>query len=196
VTYHPKPIDTSAVELSQEMLALREELAKNAHDVWAERRMADGWRYGDRRDDVRKEHPLLVPYEQLPESEKAYDRDVALQTIKAILARGYKIEPPKRSEGPPNKRDLDTSSQILRNLAALDLSSLLPLWRERSSELWSETPEIYSQLGQQMLNLGEPLFAYDVLSEGRSGLKIFLCGNCSHYLWPAAVRLNKPMICS
>src|SRR6516165_7879177 len=99
LSYDPRPIDTSAVELSEGILALTEELAKNAHDVWARRRIADGWRYGVRRDDARKEHSLLVPYEQLPESEKAYDRDAALQAIKAIMALGYKIEPAKAREG-------------------------------------------------------------------------------------------------
>jgi len=177
VTYHPEPVDTSTVELNQEMLALKETLAKNAHDVWAQRRIADGWRYGLRPDDVRKEHPLLVPYEQLAESEKAYHRDTALQGIKAILALGYKIEPPKTSEGPSNQRDLNTL-QILGNPAALDLTSLLALWRDRSSGLWPETPEIYRVLGRQLLELGEPLLAYDVLSEGLKK-------------WPEDIRLRQ-----
>jgi RyR domain len=95
VSYNPEPIDTSKVTLSKELLALTEQLARSAHDVWARRRLADGWHHGPRRDDGRKEHPLLVSYEELPESEKEYDRDAALQTIKAILALGYQIEAPR-----------------------------------------------------------------------------------------------------
>ena len=90
--YQPLPIDTSAVSLDGGLLLLEEMLARNAHDVWAKQRMASGWKYGPQRDDLRKEHPCLIPYEQLPESEKEYDQSMALETLKVILALGYKIE--------------------------------------------------------------------------------------------------------
>jgi len=90
--YQPKPIDTSAVVVDEEIQALTERLAQNNHEVWAARRVAEGWRYGPRRDDVRKEHPGLVPYSQLPESEKQYDRSTVMETIKAMLAMGYRID--------------------------------------------------------------------------------------------------------
>ena len=73
---------------------LTERLAEHAHDVWARERMAQGWVYGPRRDDNRKAHPSLVPYSALPESEKDLDRRMALGTLKAILALGYRIEQP------------------------------------------------------------------------------------------------------
>ena len=95
MSYTPEPIETSGVTLPEGLRELTERLAKNAHDVWARHRLAEGWRYGPRRDDARKEHPDLVPYEELPESEKAYDRNAALGTIEAILALGYRIEPPE-----------------------------------------------------------------------------------------------------
>jgi hypothetical protein len=72
------------VKLTDGILELTELLARNAHDIWARQRVADGWRYGPRRDDARKEHPSLVPYEELSESEKAYDRNVALQIVKTM----------------------------------------------------------------------------------------------------------------
>ena len=90
--YKPSPIDTSGVRLPQSLEALGELLAKHAHDVWARQRLAEGWRYGSKRDDDRKEHPDLVPYEQLSESEKEYDRGTAMETLKAIVALGYRIE--------------------------------------------------------------------------------------------------------
>ena len=90
--YKPAPRDTSSVELPPEIVELTETLARNAHENWARQRMADGWRYGPRRDDARKEHPSLVPYERLPESEKEYDRRTAMETVKTILALGYRIE--------------------------------------------------------------------------------------------------------
>jgi len=90
--YAPKPIDTLRIQLSPDILDLGELLARHAHDVWARQRLKDGWRYGPERSDSRKEHPSLVPYEQLDETEKQYDRNAASETIKAILALGYRIE--------------------------------------------------------------------------------------------------------
>jgi ryanodine receptor 2 len=90
--YQPKPIDTSKVELTPEILALTEQLAEHAHDVWARKRMAEGWTFGKERNDARKEHPCLIPYEDLPDSERAYDRAAALETLKAIIALHYRIE--------------------------------------------------------------------------------------------------------
>jgi hypothetical protein len=92
LTYKPQPIDTSEVQLDGEILELTERLAENAHDIWAQRRIAEGWTKGSKRDEVTKEHPSLVPYKDLPESEKEYDRSAALETLKAMLALGYRIE--------------------------------------------------------------------------------------------------------
>lgn len=92
MTYQPKPIDTSQVALTASILELTERLAENAHDVWAQQRLADGWTYGPTRDDNAKKHPCLVPYAQLPNAEKEYDRRAALETLKAIIFLGYRIE--------------------------------------------------------------------------------------------------------
>lgn len=92
--YQPKPIDTSGIELPEDLMKLTERLAENAHDVWAARRMAEGWTYGPKRDDAAKKHPDLVPYSELPEAEKEYDRKMAMGTLKAILALGYRIQKP------------------------------------------------------------------------------------------------------
>lgn len=94
MTYHPRPIDTSKVTVPPELLALAEQLAHNAHEVWAQKRMQDGWRWGPERSDARKEHPSLVPYEELTDEEQEYDRQVAMETIRAILAMGFRISPP------------------------------------------------------------------------------------------------------
>jgi ryanodine receptor 2 len=92
VSYEPQPIDTSDVQLDEDILELTEWLAKNAHDTWARQRLAEGWSYGPVRDEIRKEHPGLLSYENLPESEKDYDRIIAMQTLKAILALGYRLK--------------------------------------------------------------------------------------------------------
>jgi ryanodine receptor 2 len=88
----PEPINTDHVVLDDSVRELTELLARNAHDIWARQRLADGWRFGPRRDDAKKEHPCLVPYEDLPESEKEYDRKTSMETLKAIVALGYQIK--------------------------------------------------------------------------------------------------------
>lgn len=90
--YTPKPVDTSAVTLDKDLLALTEKIAENVHEVWAVGRIADGWTYGETRDDAKKTTPCLVPYDALTETEKAYDRNTALETIKLIIALGYTVE--------------------------------------------------------------------------------------------------------
>ena len=37
---------------------------------------------------------IVIPYDRLPEAEKAYDRNTASETLKAILSLGYRIQPP------------------------------------------------------------------------------------------------------
>ena len=90
--YNPNPIDTSEIKLSSDLLDLTERIAENVHEVWAAGRVADGWTYGQKRDDTLKQTPCLVPYYDLPESEKEYDRKTALDTLKLVIALGYRIE--------------------------------------------------------------------------------------------------------
>jgi hypothetical protein len=94
--YTPQPIDTSDIVLSSELLELTEKIAENVHDVWAASRIADGWTYGATRNDALKQHPCLVPYDELPESEKEYDRNTAMGTLKVIEKLGFEILKRKR----------------------------------------------------------------------------------------------------
>lgn len=94
----PEPVNTGAVELGPDLLALVELLAQNAHDRWALRRLDEGWRHGRSRDDEKLTHPLLVPYADLPESEKEYDRELSVETLKVILSLGYRVVRPPRGE--------------------------------------------------------------------------------------------------
>lgn len=89
--YTPEPIDTSDIVLDDEILGLSEALAKNTHEVWSKNRIKDGWTYGERRDDEKRHHPCLIPYDSLPEEEKEYDRHTSLETLKLIIKLGYKI---------------------------------------------------------------------------------------------------------
>ena len=89
--YIPQPADLSDVTLPDGLLELREQIAKNAHEVWAQNRMNEGWTYGAVRNDAMKQHPDLVPYEDLTEGEREYDRATAMNSIKLLLKLGYKI---------------------------------------------------------------------------------------------------------
>lgn len=91
VNYTPQPIDTTDVELPKELEQLVEEMSKNVHEVWAETRIKQGWKYGEQRNDELRTHPCLVPYEDLPEEEKEYDRNTSIGTLKLIMKLGFKI---------------------------------------------------------------------------------------------------------
>ena len=90
--YRPSPINTSKIKLPKELDALMERLAENNHEIWAQQRLKDGWTYGPKRNDEREQHPDLVPYDQLPESERKYDRNSARGTIKAIISLGFNLQ--------------------------------------------------------------------------------------------------------
>ena len=88
--YQPHPIDTSHIDLG-ELKPLVEALSKNAHEIWARERMREGWTFGPTRNDQRKEHPCLISYEDLPESERVYDREMVKEVLKATIALGFQI---------------------------------------------------------------------------------------------------------
>ena len=89
--YVPNPVDTTDVKLPMELESLVEEMAKNVHEVWAQTRISQGWSFGEERNDATKKNPCLVPYEELSEEEKTYDRNTSVQTLKLILKFGFKI---------------------------------------------------------------------------------------------------------
>jgi len=89
-TYRPKLIDLTHVELPEEFLELREAIAENAHDMWALERQSEGWTYGPERNDAKLETPDMVPYAQLADSEREYDRLMATDTLRLLVALGYK----------------------------------------------------------------------------------------------------------
>ena len=90
--YIPAPIDVSDIQLPSELCELAEIIAKNVHEVWAAGRLAEGWKYGPERNDALRTHPGLVPYEELSETEKDYDRRTAMGTLKLIQKIGFGIK--------------------------------------------------------------------------------------------------------
>ena len=170
MTYKPQPRDTSDIQLSPEVMALREELARNAHEVWARQRMKDGWTWGEARDDAARHHPGLVPYDDLDESEKQYDRIASLETLKLIQALGYAITPPG---GAPSTAGHGTSlaaSSLLQKIQQAEtdasssagntkpeLTTLLKIWSSHNDDLpeWYSDPEVYRRLARRFIKLGD-----------------------------------------
>ena len=172
MSYKPKPKDTSKVELAPGLKELIEELAENTHDVWAQQRLRDGWTFGPHRDDELKQHPGLVPYDELAAEEKEYDRKTAVETIKVLAALGYTIQKPKEP-GAPLPRDSASEGERLAGLRKLldsspppKLAELAAFWDSQDRTLAPEAPDIFKLLGERFLKLGEPLFAHDVIDEG------------------------------
>lgn len=166
--YKPASLDVSGINLSQDILEVIELLARNAHERWAELRLAEGWRRGPDLSDERKQHPGLVPYEHLSEAEKEYDRQTVLQAIKTLLAMGFAILPPARDDGssitpgtglPGETQDL--GAPITHSHIALQR-----LWHARDASRWPSAARNYKVLARRILQIGEPLFAYDVAAEG------------------------------
>lgn len=90
--YKPKPIDISEINLDEKIMDLVEKLAENTHEVWAKQRLSEGWVYGEKRDDKLKTTPCLVPYADLPENEKEYDRITTIHALKTAIALGATIK--------------------------------------------------------------------------------------------------------
>jgi hypothetical protein len=47
--------------------------AADQHESWMKDKIADGWKWGPEKDAEKKEHPCLIPYEQLPPSQQIKD---------------------------------------------------------------------------------------------------------------------------
>jgi len=184
--YEPKPLDLTMVEIPADLNNLVEQLSEITHDNWLKQRVADGWRHGQSRNDMLKEHPCIVPYDELPESEKEYDRKISLGVIQAMLALGYHIESPSGPAlaGPACALlaygDVAAVEQLGADLHHLDLAKSLELWQTLKSSSGPFPTKIYQDLAQHVMRLGEPLLAYDIVAEG---LK----------LWPTETRLRQLM---
>jgi len=174
LAYKPSPIELQNAQISPELLTLREQLARNAHEHWAKLRMSEGWRRGEERNDARREHPGLVPFEELSEEEKNYDRQTVMGTIEALLEMGYTIQPPAEQRAVPADEQTKLPQSATIDLLSLPAKGpqahavLQKIWHDHDPDSWSTTPEKYRALAKRILQIGEPLFAYDVAAEGVS----------------------------
>jgi class 3 adenylate cyclase/tetratricopeptide (TPR) repeat protein len=172
MSYQPHPIDASIIQLNPSLLELAEHLAKNNHDIWAKARFEEGWKHGPQRDDDKKEHPGLLPYEELSEQERDYDRRTVLSTLQLVLALGYEVREPACAVHSSSKDRVQDIKDIIEKLSTkmLPLSQLRTIWENRDAAVWSFYPEIFILLSERFIGLGEPILGHDVVAEG---LKFF-----------------------
>lgn len=185
-SYNPRPLDTSRIELPPELTPLLDAIAENAHDVWAAARIEDHWAYGPKRDDDAKTNPTLVPYDELPDSEKRYDREMATQTLKFVVAQGYRFVPPAPESRATPAAMSDALEFVRAELLALPrvgLERVAELWRSRAAELWARAPELYALVAMRFIRANDPLLAHDVLSQAHAELE-------SLGVWKAQLRLR------
>lgn len=90
--YIPKPIPVDDVVLPEEIARLTEYIAENAHEEWAKQRFKEGWVFAPKTNKKLKMSFDLVPYCELLDSEKEYDRKMAMNTLRVLYKLGYKIE--------------------------------------------------------------------------------------------------------
>ncbi|CAG9853862.1 unnamed protein product [Phyllotreta striolata] len=142
----PKPVDTSMVSLPPYIESIRDKLAENIHEMWAMNKIEAGCQWGEYRDDARMIHPCLVSFDKLPQAERKYDTQLAVQTLKTIIALGYYItmdKPPSRIKTIrlPNEPFMQANGY---KPAPLDLSAI---------NLTAKLEELVDQLAENTHNL-------------------------------------------
>ena len=168
-TYTPQPLDTSRIQLSDEIAALVEVFAENNHEIWARERVNQGWKHGPTRDDVKREHPCLLPFKDLPESEKAMDRKAAIETIKTLVSLGYRKDPAVSDALFLDQKERERqAAELLAEIKRpkITTAELRQLWKQRIPLIWSTDVEIYRRATDVALKLGEGFLAFDIADEG------------------------------
>jgi class 3 adenylate cyclase len=166
--YVPRPLDTSRIHVSAEMFRLVDLFAENAHEIWAQERMSEGWHYGALRDEAARKHPCLIPYRDLPASEQDLNRKTALETIKTLISLGFRKESPN-SETKVVGSNLEEKAQaVLAGFKnpAMTLPELRRQWEERMPLIWFQNVQIYRRAVDVALRLGESFIAFDMSVEG------------------------------
>ena len=143
--YTPQPVDTGRIRLPRSVIRLSELLSQNAHEVWSQGRIAQGWQWGPQRDNALKLHPDLISYEALTEEDKQYDRDTSIQALKVIQAFGYVLEPPDDLEKEIGNIVFGLTDPYVPHPIETDdihvpdeLKALIELLAENTHEIWAQ----------------------------------------------------------
>jgi class 3 adenylate cyclase/tetratricopeptide (TPR) repeat protein len=166
----PRPPHTEGLVPSPDLDRFAELLTEKAHDIWLRKRLAEGWRAAPIQDDLRKQHPNILPFSDLSESQKEQERSAVMSTLEALLATGYRIESATSKSSvqgkTPNFHSLSSILDVIRNRTGEGLPNLSSVCVDGKTEEWKSDPMPYRLLGEKFRSLGEPLLAYDVVTEG------------------------------
>ncbi|XP_040017271.2 ryanodine receptor 3 isoform X1 [Gasterosteus aculeatus] len=90
-SFVPTPVDTSQIVLPPHLDNVRDKLAENIHELWGMNKIELGWTFGKVRDDNKRQHPCLVDFGKLPETERNYNVQMSSETLKTLLALGCHV---------------------------------------------------------------------------------------------------------
>jgi class 3 adenylate cyclase len=184
VNHKSAPIETSNIVLPGEVRELVEQLTRNLHELRIRDYLTTAERGVDGPSEFVQEPSWLVAFDELGEAEREHYRRTASETLKAAYALGYRVENLEihghiaTAAGFSLHKEPLAQTDLAAHIKAMNLEALLTLWQSHTPDSWEGMPELYRALGNRILKLGEPLFAYDVLREGLN-------------LWPADVRLRQ-----
>jgi len=159
----PPADESAAVHLPEFLNPLVERLAEHVHDRWAEGRLREGWRFGPERNDQLKTMSTLVPYADLPEQEKEFDRVTALATLRFLHREGYRLVAAHEASASVAE-DAHSVEKMLTGSDCQRLDQIERLWRSRSLEFWMHHPGLLYRAARQASDTGGPLLAFDMVS--------------------------------
>ncbi|XP_065399167.1 ryanodine receptor 2 isoform X2 [Macaca fascicularis] len=90
--FNPQPVDTSNITIPEKLEYFINKYAEHSHDKWSMDKLANGWIYGEIYSDSSKVQPLMKPYKLLSEKEKEIYRWPIKESLKTMLAWGWRIE--------------------------------------------------------------------------------------------------------
>nr|XP_045007932.1 ryanodine receptor 2 isoform X5 [Jaculus jaculus] len=90
--FNPQPVDTSNITIPEKLEYFINKYAEHSHDKWSMDKLANGWIYGEIYSDSSKIQPLMKPYKLLSEKEKEIYRWPIKESLKTMLAWGWRIE--------------------------------------------------------------------------------------------------------
>uniref|UniRef100_A0A8C5JG28 Ryanodine receptor 2 n=1 Tax=Junco hyemalis TaxID=40217 RepID=A0A8C5JG28_JUNHY len=90
--FNPQPVDTSNITIPEKLEYFINKYAEHAHDKWSMEKFANGWTYGETFSESAKVQPLMKQYKLLSEKEKEIYRWPIKESLKTMLAWGWRIE--------------------------------------------------------------------------------------------------------
>nr|XP_026649612.1 ryanodine receptor 2 isoform X10 [Zonotrichia albicollis] len=131
--FNPQPVDTSNITIPEKLEYFINKYAEHAHDKWSMEKFANGWTYGETFSESAKVQPLMKQYKLLSEKEKEIYRWPIKESLKTMLAWGWRIERTREGDSMAlynRTRRISQTSQISVDTAhgytprAIDMSNV------------------------------------------------------------------------